>query len=113
MGVNSLQVQIQTQARMYYQKAIQSIAAKHGGVDHIPPEIMEKVKQSSVAQATQNLQNSFAQRRAQAQMMQQQAQHQAQQQQQQQQQLQLQMQQQQMQQQQMQGMNGMMGHQGM
>ncbi|KAK7413801.1 hypothetical protein QQX98_007294 [Neonectria punicea] len=60
MGGN---LQIQTQARDLYQK-IQNLAVKHGGLERIPPEVIEKVAQTSMAQATHLFQQEdLAQRR--------------------------------------------------
>lgn len=71
-------------------------AAKFGGPENIPQDTVDKIKQQSYAQAQQSVRD-LVQRRAQAQQQQQ-----------------IMMQQQQQQQQAaMQGMGGMMGHQGM
>ncbi|SCN73918.1 related to positive cofactor 2 [Fusarium fujikuroi] len=102
---NPIQAQMQQQARLLFSRMMPAVAQKYGGQEHIPPDVIEKMKTQSMGQAQSLMQASMAQRRQQQQMMQQQ-----QQQQQQQQMHQQQMQQQQMQQmQQMQGMNGMMG----
>lgn len=74
---------------------MQGAVAKFGAPERVPQETIEKMKQNSYAQAQQLLQQNMAQRRAQQQIM---------------------LQQQAQQQQQaaaMQGMGGMMGHQGM
>lgn len=101
MGANPIQAQIQASARQIYGRLLQAAIAKFGGQDRVPPEAIDKMKQSSMAQAQQLLQQTMAQRRAQQQMMLQQQQAAAQQ------------QQQQQQHAAMQGMGGMMGHQGM
>ncbi|KAF4505833.1 hypothetical protein G6O67_007743 [Ophiocordyceps sinensis] len=98
MGGNPIQVQIQSNARQIYARLMQGAAAKFGGPDRVPQEAVEKMKQTSLAQAQQLLQQNMAQRRAQQQIMLQQQQVQ---------------QQQQQQAAAMQGMGGMMGHQGM
>jgi transcription factor SPT20 len=99
MGGNAVHNQISIQARQIYQKLMQGAAAKYGP-ESIPADQQEKLKQASWTQAQQLVHQSMAQRRAQQQMLLQQQQQQ-------------QLQQQQQQQAAMQGMGGMMGHQGM
>ncbi|EGY16559.1 hypothetical protein VD0002_g3114 [Verticillium dahliae] len=96
-NLNHFTSQIRMQSQMLYNKGIQDLANKWGGIaENIPAEQLEQFKKHCLMQAKNNVQGMLQQRRALQQHQQQQQQA-------------AMMQQQQQQQQQMQGMGGMMG----